>query len=175
MSLAIYNGTTLLSISYCNRKLVDLEKQYNSTSIRGHDISPEDPELKKLSESILYYSDIIAELKNNFASMEDNELINFVIDQIVLKIKESKLTKASISFSCVSEYTVEITIANVFSTELTFKKKVYEISSEPNDDYDGYLDTAKSISVSTKTSYLNEIISTIKKAINDKVPKISIN
>ena len=175
MSLAIYNGTTLLSISYCNRKLVDLEKQYNSTSIRGHDVSPEDPELKKLSESILYYSDIIAELKNNFASMEDDELINFVIDQIVLKIKESKLTKASISFSCVSEYTVEITITNVFSTELTFKKKVYEISSEPNDDYDGYLDTAKCTSVSRKTSYLDEIIFTIKKSISNQIPKISIN
>ena len=175
MSLAIYNGTTLLSISYCNRKLVDLDKQYNLASIREHDISPEDPELKKLNEGILYYKDIIAELKDNFASMEDDELINFVIDQIVFKIKESKLTKTSISFSCVSEYTVEITITNVFSTELTFKKKVYEISSEPNDDYDGYLDTAKFISVSRKTSYLDEIIFTIKKSISNQIPKISIN
>ena len=179
MILAIYKGTTLLSISYCNRKLKELNEKYTLEHIREYDITLEtlekDEALNALTKSISYYNDIIERLENNFANIEDDDLIKFVIEQIIFKIKESKLNKVSLSFYYVSEYTVEIRIDNVFSTELTLKKKVYENSYELNEHYDGYNDTSKFVSIATATSFLKETISTVKKAITEELPEISIH
>ena len=172
--LTIYEGTTLLSISYCNRMLDELNKKNTLAHIREFDVTKEDPKIDSLRKKISHYGDIVEELKKNFANIEDNDLINFVVDQMILKIKESKLTKISISFCYINEYTVQITIDNIFSTELTFKSKVYEASSCPNEHYDGYNDKNEYISTITQTSFFEEITSTIKKAINDELPKITI-
>lgn len=176
MILTIYQGTRLLSVSYCNRKLEELEQKNTLSHIREYDVTlgtlEKDEELKALAKSISYYRDIIERLKESFSNLTDEELINFVIEQMVSKIKESKLSKVSISFSHVSKYTIEIKINNVFTTELTFKNKVYKEISYPNEHYDGYNDTAEFIVSTVETPFLKEVISTINTSINEKLPGI---
>jgi len=176
MSLAIYEGTTLLSISYCDRKLNKLREKETLESMRGYDVTigtlNRDKKLKELADSIEYYREVIEKLKKSIENVNDDEIIKFIIDQMIINIKKAERTKVSISFSYVSKYTVEVRVDNIFSTEVTFKRKAYEKHYYPNENYDGYNDTAEFVFDTTETSFLKEIISTVRKEINDKLPGI---
>ena len=88
---------------------------------------------------------------------------------MALKIDENAINEVTIKFSCASEYTVEIKIEDVFTTELTFKEKVYDERCYPNEDYDGYSDTARYIYVNEKTKFFNTIIESIKNELEKKL------
>lgn len=180
MVRAIYKGNTMLSISYCSRKLEELEKKNTMAHICGYDVTQEtfekNPELQKLSELILHYRDIMKALLENKAEIKnDEQLISFIVEQIVLKIKEAEKEEVSISFSFVSEYTAEIKVDNIFSTEMTLTEKVYNQEWDFNDEYDGYHDTAEYISTTTTTSFLEDVASSIKNDIDSKLPEVSVS
>lgn len=178
MILTIYKGTTLLSASYCERQLEELNEKYTLAHIRGYDVTMEtfekEPELQELANKISYYTDMLKKLESDFGKMDEDELIEFITNEMVKKIKQASSIKVSIEHSHVSQYTVMFSIDKIFSTEATFKNKVYEHVWEPNEEYDGYLDTAKEICVPTETAFLKKIISKMKGVLNNKLPNVSV-
>lgn len=172
MARAIYEGNTLLSISHCSRKIEEID---NKRTL-AYDDFKRDPEFERLSEILLIYKRIMKSLLENKAEIKnDEQLISFIVEQMVLKIKEAEKEEVSISFSFVSEYTVEIKVDNIFSTEMTLTEKVYNQEWDFNDEYDGYHDTAEYISTTTTTSFLEEVASGIKNDIESKLPEVSVS
>ena len=174
MILTIYEGITLVSSSYCKRKLEELEERNTLAHIQVSDGAMQayskTDEYYVLTRSIGRYRDVLSSLNNCFKNLSNEEIIDYVTTQMALKIKEKAITKVTIEVFHESEYTVEFRINNVFSTEVTFKEKVYEEGYYPNDEYDGYNDTAKYIRYAKKTDFLNNAIEGIKNELQKKVP-----
>ena len=132
-----------------------------------------DSGLKKLKDEISYYSQIRERLMKEHSKVTDDTFIRFITDEMTTKIKESANLNVTVWFSHVDQHTVEVRIKDeIFSTEITFSKKVYDESFEDNEEYDGYLDTARYVCIVKPTSFLEEIVSTMKTNIENQTNRI---
>jgi len=166
--LCIYEGTRLLSISYCNRKLNELVHQETlAHSCCLHDGA--NSEIEELTDKISNYSRIKGILMKNYSEVDEDALVQFITDEMVSKIKKSGYPNVTVWFKHVNKNTVEIIVSDdIFSTEITFSKKVYDESWEYNEEYDGYLDTAQKVCYYEPTTFLREIASTMKANIESQ-------
>lgn len=172
-----YEGTNLLSISYCNRNLKMLDnKRSNLLYTRSNGASMQDVvksrEFATVDNKISSYKTIREKLENDFKKASEYELIDFVVKQMINKIEESKATRISISFFPESEYTVKIEINNIFSTELTLRKKVFEILWYSNEEHMEYIKTDDFLRKFKSTDFLREIENIINRAIRTKLPNV---
>lgn len=173
-----YEGTNLLSISYCNRSLKMLDnKRSNLLYARSNCTSMQEVvksrEFATVDNKISSYKSIREKLENDFKKASEYELIDFVVDQMIHKVEESKATRISISFFPESEYTVKIEINNIFSTELTLRKKVFEILRYSNEGHIDRMEENKVLSKFKSTAFLKEIEDIIGKTIRTKLPNVS--
>ena len=148
MVSTVYDGNTLVSVSYCKRKLIELTAEHTLVSL-----SPLNLEKKRrIGDEILLYTRIKEELER--VSVE--QWISFVKTEMVDKVKKSGMSPKTISFSYISLYTVMINIHNIFSTEITFSKTVYSVEYVPNEYYDGSMSNFVDMRVAKPTAFLEQ-------------------
>lgn len=156
MVTTIYDGNTLLSLSYCERKIRELTHKHTLISI--------DPvldcweEKQRLEKEISFYKNV----KEDLEKVTVEEWISCVKKQMAIEVKKAGGPQKKISFAYIDPCTVMLNIYNVFSTEITFNKTVYSVECVPNEYYDGYLDTFTDITVAKPMAFLEKFISDLQ-------------
>lgn len=175
MPLAVYEDNTLLSVSYCTRKLRELDNKRTLSTCCGLDYTHSE-KLELLDKEIYYYRHIIAELSHSWEALSDDELLNFISNEMSMKISHSNARKISILFSEVSDYdcTVKIYIYNIFTTELSLSQKPFERSYHYNEHYDGYHDLCEDVYETTATDFLRGFMAKLKDKLHSKLPGVEI-
>lgn len=175
MALAVYDEKELLSIPYCVRKIRKLEHR-QGVLISGGFAYLHDEELKSIYDHISFYRNIINELERDLRGLSEDELLKFIVDEMIPRIQNSHVTKIKISFSHVDDYlyTVKISIYNVFSTEVSFKHELFQKNWEYNEHYDGYHDLCEYVYTTSATDFMKGIVSKFEKMLKDKLPEVEI-
>ena len=108
MGFPFYDGTTLLSLSYCSRKLTDLYHQ----SILAHNLtsSCNDYKVQAITENISFYRKVKEELTNMHKNLDGKDLMDLILPLMIQKIDEAHSSQIFITFSYVSSHTLKFTI-----------------------------------------------------------------
>lgn len=85
-------------------------------------------------------------------------------------VNSSYPLEKSIIFSPKSENTIEIKIWDIFEAKITVEEKLYTLTLEFNDHYDGYSDPYEYVEVYTPTDKLKNIA----QAFKDIYPNLSV-
>lgn len=179
MGFPFYDGTTLLSLSYCSRKLTDLYHQ----SILAHNLtsSCNDYKVQAITENISFYRKVKEELTNMHKNLDGKDLMNLILPLMIQKIDEAHSSQIFITFSYVSSHTLKFTIKkacsshlafkyffeDIFSTEVTFKDELYSESWYPS--YNGLPKYTRSF---IPTYFCKKVKLLIENTIHSSFPNI---
>lgn len=175
MAFAIYEKDTLLSITYCHRKIRELRRKEN-THISGGLEYLYRKEIESICKDISYYRNVIERLSATLKELDDDARIDLITNEMASKIRKSHKSKIKVSFADVSDFacTVKVEVFGVFSTELSFKQMLFEKEWEYNEHYDGYHDLCEYVYHTIATDFLKEIVSKFNEELHKKLPDVEI-
>lgn len=166
---------TLPSITYYARKLNELESRVDLLRCRDFKKYSDIEEINSLNEQISYYRNLMTDLQNSLKKLDVDELLNFIAGKMSIEIRKAHVNKIHILFSYVSDYAVEISVYNIFSTEISFSHKLYEKSWYPNKHYDAYHALCDEVYKAKGTYFLGIILTKLEKILRNEFPEIEIN
>lgn len=162
-----YEGSRLLSVQYCVRKIKELEEDlYNS----GYEVfSPDDEEVNAINEKISFYKSMITRLRTSLGKLNYDKLSKIIVEEIAKKLRDFHGDSLLVLFSYMDAYTFEIMVGNIFVTDFFSKRKLYE----KNMLLDRHYDDSPYVNKVYLSSFGREIISKLEKLLISKAPNIN--
>ncbi len=161
-----YEGARLLSISYCERKIEEFNSALFDSGYKG--FSEDDERVKYPKQQISKYTNMLSKLRSYLGKLDADGLCNVIIEEVAKKSKKCGGSKLLVTFSYVDVCTMEILVGNIFSTEISSSKQLYEKSKLLNKFYEPTQCTSRVY----LTQMGKDIIFKIERGLCKKLPNV---